>query len=255
MSFQKLSPLLGFVWLFVLWWLATALGNVNPLILPAPGSVAQSLITLAADGRLLEAVMISLGRIIAGFVLAMLVGGGLGLCSGYFRWPRLLLQPPASFLRYVPPTAFISLFILYFGIGEAYKIAVIFAGCVFFAFTMTLDAVRQIDRRYLEMRQVTGETSMGLFRHVIWPAVEPRLIDIGRVNLSGAWIFLVVAEITGANGGLGHLISQAQRFMRTDELFAGIIMFGIIGLITDFLLKSLGRWWFPWDQANRADTR
>jgi NitT/TauT family transport system permease protein len=242
---------IGFAWLFVVWFLLTTCHLVRPIILPSLYDVAQTFIRLLHAGDLMVAAFVSLRRILLAFIIAMGIGGMLGLMAGYFKTARTLLQAPASFLRYIPPTAFVSLFILYFGIGEGYKLAVIIAGNIFFIFAMTMDAVDQIDRRYLEMRQVTGETHIGLFRRIILPAVAPRLIDIARVNISGAWIFLVVAEITGSDGGLGFLIAQAQRFLRTDELFVGILTFGVIGLVTDLLLRMLGRLLFPWDQASR----
>jgi NitT/TauT family transport system permease protein len=251
---NRLSPLLGILWLLILWWGLTAFGVFETFILPKPAAVLHSAYELTANGKLPLSILVSLRRIAIGFALAMLMGGVLGLLAGFFHWPRLLLQPPASFLRYIPPTAFVALFILYFGVGEGYKIAVIIAGNIFFVFAMTMDAVDQVDRRYLEMRAVTGESRIGLFLRVILPAVAPRLINVARVNVSGAWIFLVVAEITGADSGLGYLIAQAQRFMRTEELFVGIIMFGIIGLLTDLLLRYLGRWLFPWDQASQRKT-
>lgn len=249
--FNRLMPIIGIGWLIALWYLITSMGWAKPMILPPPHAVFHSAADLLSSGKLVEATLISLRRIAIGFVLAMAIGGTLGLCAGFFRSIRMLLQPPASFLRYIPPTAFVALFILYFGIGEGYKIAVIFAGNIFFIFAMTMDAVDQIDRRYLEMRHVTGENRLGLFQRVILPAMAPRMLEIARVNISGAWIFLVVAEITGSDGGLGFLIAQAQRFLRTEELFVGIITFGIIGLLTDLLLRLLGRWLFPWDQASQ----
>jgi NitT/TauT family transport system permease protein len=248
---NKLITCIGFAWLFVVWWVLTTMEWVRPLILPSPMAVMSAFIRLGESGTLLEATTASLRRILYGFSIAMVVGGVLGLLAGYFKIARALLQPPASFLRYIPPTAFVALFILYFGIGEGYKIAIIIAGNIFFIFAMTMDAVDQVDKRYLEMCSVTGVNQWGQFRYIILRSVAPRLIEIARVNISGAWIFLVVAEITGSDSGLGFMIAQAQRFLRTDELFVGIITFGIIGLITDWMLRITGRFLFKWDQASQ----
>jgi NitT/TauT family transport system permease protein len=242
---------LGYTWLFAVWYVLTSFHLVKPIILPSIADVAHAFIRLTQNGELVTATLISLRRILSAFAIAMVVGGGLGLLAGYFRTARLLLQPTASFLRYIPPTAFVALFILYFGIGEGYKLAVIIAGNIFFIFAMTMDAVAQVDTRYLEMCAVTGVNRWGQFKYVILRMVAPRMVDITRINISGAWIFLVVAEITGSDGGLGFMIAQAQRFLRTDELFVGIIAFGIIGLVTDKALQLVGRKLFPWDQASQ----
>lgn len=166
---------LGYTWLLIVWYLLTACHLVKPIILPGIDDVLRAFVRLLQSGDLVTASLISLRRILFAFVIAMGIGGALGLAAGYFRAARLLLQPTASFLRYIPPTAFVALFILYFGIGEGYKLAVIIAGNIFFIFAMTMDAVAQVDARYLEMCAVTGVNRWGQFKYVVLRTVAPRM--------------------------------------------------------------------------------
>lgn len=229
-----------------LWGMAAYGLNVSDKILPQPEAVFAALQRLLADGTLASAALISLKRIMLGFSAAAIIGTVLGLLAGTFVVARILLTPTNSLLRYIPPTAFVALMIVYFGIGESYKYAVIFMGNIFFIFSMVVDAVDDVDNRYLEMAKISGHKKWGLLRHVIVPHTWPRLWQIWRTNLAGGWIFLVVAEITGADGGLGHLIALSQRFLRVDELFVCILAFGVIGFATDKLFDMLGRVFCRW---------
>ena len=157
-----------------------------------------------------------------------------------------LIVPVNSFLRYIPPTAFISLLIVYFGIGETYKYAVIFLGVIFFIVQMVIDVVEDIDRRYFEMGLTSGYSNLRVFKEVVVPASWPRVVDVLRINLSAAWTFLVAAELIGAEKGLGHLIAVSQRFLRIDELYVGILSFGIIGIVTDRAIELTSRKLFRW---------
>lgn len=215
-------------------------------LIPSPSRTASAFFHLLFSAAFLGDVLSSLGRIFAGFSLAILVGTTLGLFGGAFLLVRSVLGPVTSFLRYIPPTAFIALFIVYFGVSETYKIAVVFFGVLFFIIQMVFDVVDDLDRRYYEMGKVSGLTDWGVFTQIIVPASWPRVIDVWRINLGAAWTFLVAAEIVGANRGLGHLLAISQRFNQMPQLFACILTFGLIGLLMDSLLKQLSRRLFPW---------
>jgi len=214
--------------------------------IPSPLQTLSAGWRLLTSGKLLSEAMVSCLRIVVGFVTASLVGVSVGLIAGSFLIANRIIQPINSFLRYIPPTAFISLLIVYFGVGETYKYAVIFFGVIFFIIQMVIDVVEDIDRRYVEMALTTGYSNWRVFKEVILPASLPRVFDVLRINLSASWTFLVAAELIGAQSGLGHLIAMSQRYLRIDELYVGILSFGLIGVITDRGLELASRSLFRW---------
>ena len=233
--------------LFVAIWGVVSLTKLVPSsILPSPIDVAQSFATLLASGVLLPEVLASVQRIVIGFSLAAAGGVPLGLAAGAFIVGRQLVNPINSFMRYIPPTAFIALMIVYFGVGEAFKVMVVFFGVIFFIVQMIIDVVDDVDARYVEIALTSGLSNGEVFRRVIIPYCLPKILDVLRVNLGAAWTFLVAAELIGAQTGLGHFIAVSQRFLRLNDLYAGILTFGVIGLVTDFVLERLSRRIFPW---------
>lgn len=236
------SPLL----LLALWGIASYSGLASTRVLPTPGDFARSLWTLTATGTLPVEALISLKRIIVGFTLASIIGVPLGLFAGTFLVGRQMIMPVNSFLRYIPPTAFIALLIVYFGVDEGFKYAVVFFGVIFFIVQMVVDVVDDVDNRYVEMALTSGLSNWAIFRSVVVPFAWPRVFDVLRINLSAAWTFLVAAELIGAERGLGHFIAISQRFLRLGDLYVGILTFGVIGLLTDAGLERLSRMWFRW---------
>lgn len=242
------------MWLFwitplyfvALWSLASSFEFIPLHLVPPPSEVAGAAWRLIVSGDLFTEASASFSRILVGFSFAAVVGTSIGLLAGSFLIVRQIISPMISFVRYIPPTAFVVLLIVYFGIGEYYKYAVVFSGVIFFIIQMVIDVVDDIDRRYLEMAITSGLSQWEIFRRVIIPNSLPKIVDVLRINLSAAWTFLVVAEIVGADTGLGHLIAVSQRFMRLGELFTGILCFGVIGLITDQVIEKAGRRWFRW---------
>jgi NitT/TauT family transport system permease protein len=218
--------------------------NINKI--PGPGQTFMAAGRLLASGKLLMEAGISCLRVFIGFTAASIVGVGIGLLAGSFLLANRLIVPVTSFLRYIPPTAFISLLIVYFGIGEMYKYAVIFFGVIFFIIQMVIDAVEDLDRRYMEMALTSGYRNWRIFREVVMPASWPRVWDVLRINLGASWTFLVAAELIGSETGLGHFIAVSQRYLRIDELYVGILTFGVIGIVTDRGLERLSRRMFRW---------
>jgi NitT/TauT family transport system permease protein len=238
-------------WTSPIFWLSivglfTYLNLVPAIWVPPPHQVLSSLWRLTASGVLPSEAWASIQRILIGFAAAALIGVAVGLLAGAFSAARLLVLPTNSFLRYIPPTAFIALLIVYFGVGETYKYAVIFFGIVFFITQMTIDAVDDIDIKHVEMGKTSGFSTWRIFQRVIVPYSMPRVFDVLRINLSAAWTFLVAAEIIGSDRGLGHLVAVSQRFLRIDDLYVGILSFGLIGMATDVGLDWLSRRWFRW---------
>ena len=237
-----LSP----IFFLALWGLISSIKAPFIKNIPSPVDVLWSFFHLMSSGELFIEAFISFKRVIIGFVLASIVGVSIGLLAGSFLAINHLIVPVNSFLRYIPPTAFIALLIVYFGVGEAYKYAVIFLGVIFFIIQMVIDVVDDVDMRYIEIGITSGFSNWEIFKKVIIPFCWPRVLDVLRINLSAAWTFLVAAELVGAERGLGHLIAVSQRFLRIGDLYAGILTFGIIGLITDKFLGSISRWLFKW---------
>ncbi|MBI4533616.1 MAG: ABC transporter permease subunit, partial [Candidatus Melainabacteria bacterium] len=242
-----LSPLA----MIALWWIGCATDVLPSKFIPAPQAVLTSLFTLTLNGTLLKEGLISFSRIVIGFSAASMVGVAVGLAAGSFLAAKQLITPINSFLRYIPPTAFVALLIVYCGVDELFKYAVVFVGVVFFVVQMVIDVVEDTETGYLEMAMTSGLSNWGIFLQVILPAAGPRVFDVLRINLSATWTFLVVAELIGSEQGLGHFVAISQRFLRLDDLFAGIIVFGIIGLSTDLLLQRVGERLFAWQQTTK----
>ena len=246
-KYESLLLYVGSAVLFVaVWYILAGLEPEGINKIPSPSQVIRSFGKLLISGKLLSEAWFSFRRILIGFTIASIVGVACGLLAGSFLVFKHLIMPVSSFLRYIPPTAFISLLIVYFGIGEMYKCSVIFLGVIFFIIQMVVDVVEDVDKSYLEMAMTSGFSRWGMFREVIVPFAWPRVFDVLRINLSAAWTFLVAAEIVGAEKGLGHLIAVSQRYLRIDDLFVGILTFGIIGIVTDRLLEFTSRKLFRW---------
>jgi NitT/TauT family transport system permease protein len=224
---------------FSLWFLISVSGIVQPLFLPSPGQVLEAIARLWGDGTLPKDILWSLFRVLAGFFWAALVSIPLGILMGSFATIRALTEPIIAILRYMPASAFIPLLILYFGLGELPKILLIFIGTLFFNTLMVMDSVKFVPKDLVEATYTLGGKRKQVLLQVISPYVLPKIIDAARVNMAASWNLVIVSELVAASEGLGRRISVAQRFLRTDEIFAGLIVIGIVGLILDLLFRVL----------------
>lgn len=238
--------LLGLTGFVGIWTLVALSSGQSVTRVPHLHEALRSLYGLAASGQLLVAIGASLGRVIVGFTIAAVSAIFIAALSSQWKLVNDLVRPPHIFFRYVPATAFISVMIFYFGLGERFQYAVIFISVYFFIFQMTSDAIGNIDYRLVDLARTSGYKERALLTSVVLPAIGPNIMDIIRVNIAGAWTFVVFAEMIGAPSGLGRLIANAQRFGNVDVIFAVILVFGIIGLGTDALLALLKRLLFPW---------
>ena len=237
-----LVPLLG-------WALVSSFAGVNPVFLPGPGKVFIRIITWALEDDLLGDAFISTMRVVAGWALSALLAVPLGLLIGSWRAVQALLEPLTDFIRYMPAVAFIPLVILWVGIDEGAKVAIIFIGTFFQMVLMVTEDVRRVPMAQIEAAQTMGATRREVLEKVILPSAKPALLDTLRVIMGWAWTYLVVAELVAANSGLGFSILKAQRFLQTDKIFAGILLIGFIGLAIDQLFRLLHRKAFPWLHA------
>jgi NitT/TauT family transport system permease protein len=224
-----------------LWWIISNSGLVKPLFLPPPAQVWDAFQKLLATGDLQKDVAFSLFRVLSGFLLAAVISIPLGTLMGTFASIRALMEPIIGIVRYMPAPAFIPLLILYFGLGEIPKILLIFIGTLFFNTLMVMDAVKFVPKELIETSYTLGGQRKQVLLQVIFPFILPTVIDACRVNMAGSWNLVIVAELVAATEGLGRRISVAQRFLRTDEIFAGLIVIGLIGLAIDLLFRLLLR--------------
>jgi len=228
-------------------WLALSAGGwVNPRFLPSVPAVWSAGTEMAQSGQLLDDAWASVRRVLIGFGLAVAVSAPLGLLVGSFPAVRALLEPLTGLLRYLPSVAFIPLLMIYLGIEEQPKIALLFIGTVFFNLLMTADAVRQTPTALIDVSYTLGARRGEVLRKVILPHSLPGMIDAVRVNAAAAWNLVVVAELIAAEEGLGYRIARSARFTQTDKIFAVLVVIALIGLATDILLRSVrdrvGRW-------------
>lgn len=222
---------------FVLWWGLSTSGVVNPKFLPSPVDVVNAFGRLWAKGVFFEDLNASLMRVGAGFLLAAVVSVPFGIAMGAFATVRSLLEPIIGIVRYMPAPAFIPLLIIYLGLDEAPKIALIFIGVIFFNTLMIMDAVKFVPKSLLEATYTLGGSRRQTLMQVITPYIVPNIIDTFRINMAAAWNLVVVSELIAANEGLGKRIAIAQKFFRTDEIFAYLILLGVLGFLFDLFLR------------------
>lgn len=237
----------AFFALFVaLWSVATFGGYVQKLFLADPLTMVREGYNLLFQYGFAFDIGMTIWRVVGGFVLAALVALPIGIAMGAYKPIEAFLEPFVSFARYLPASAFIPLLILWAGIGEAQKLLVIFIGSVFQLILMIAVAVGSIRRDLVDAAYTLGATDTSVVRRVLLPNAAPEIAEIFRLVLGWAWTYVIVAELIGAQSGIGHMIMDSQRLLDTGQMIFGIVTIGIIGLVTDFLFKALNRRLFPW---------
>jgi NitT/TauT family transport system permease protein len=244
-----LFAVLGLFIPFALWTLYAASGWVDAVFMPGPWSVAKRLVTWLVEDDLTADTLISVYRVASGFALSAALALPLGLLIGAFRPVEALLEPLTDFIRYMPAVAFIPLVMLWLGIGESAKISIIFIGTFFQMVLMVAENVRLVPMAQIEAALTMGATRYEMIRLVLAQSARPAILDTLRITMGWAWTYLVVAELVAANSGLGYAILKAQRFLKTDTIFAGIILIGLIGLVMDQGFRWLHRRLYPWAQV------
>lgn len=237
----------GFFAVFIgIWAAATYSGYVPPLFLASPGQAVMSGWSLLTEYGFLGDILVTIGRVVGGFLIAAAAGVPLGLMMGAFKPVEAFFEPFVSFARYLPASAFIPLLILWVGIGEAQKLSVIFIGSFFQIVIMVAVIAGATRMDLVEAAYTLGARSRGILRRVILPAAAPQVMETLRLVLGWAWTYVIVAELIGASSGIGHMIMDSQRLLDTGQMIFGIVVIGVIGLVTDFLFKLLNRALFPW---------
>ncbi len=247
-----LMPIIGISVPLIAWSILSYGGFVKDIFLPAPTTVISTGIELFTEDELIKDIVASASRVLGGFALAGLVSVPIGLLMGTFESIASLLNPFVSAVRYMPVAAFVPLIVIWAGIDETAKFLIVFLGIVLYNIAMIVDAVRAIPDELLNAAYTLGSNRLVLLFKVIFPAALPSIMNTMRVNIAGAWNFLILAELIAAEQGLGFRIIRSQRYLQTDRVLFCILIIGLIGLLTDFLLKQLGMFLTPWyEQGER----
>jgi ABC-type nitrate/sulfonate/bicarbonate transport system permease component len=235
-------------------WAALAYGNtvvqvMNPVLLPTPGQVAAVLADTVRDGSLPQHIGTSLGRVLIGFGIAAVVALALGILAAMCAPLRLLVEPIIEFVRPIPPLAFLPMFLVWFGLGEASKIAFIGYTTFFPMFVAIAAAVLRVDVALLRAAASLGASRLDLIRRVIVPAALPGIIVALRLGFALALFVIVGAEFMGADAGLGHLIMEGRTFFVPAQIVMGALVLGLLGSLVNALLLAAERRLFRWREA------
>lgn len=227
-------------------------GWVTPIFLPTPTAVLESGFRMFWQENLWVDVYASCSRVLWGFLAAAAIGIPAGIAMGTFSSIESLLSPIVGTVRYMPVAAFVPLIILWAGLGEAAKVIIIFLGIVFYNAIMIADAVKFIPNELLSVAYTLGASRWDVLLRVIVPAIVPSILDTLRVNVAGAWNYLVISELIAAENGLGFRVVQSQRFLQTDKVLFTILVIGAIGLLTDYSFKQVSLLLTPWVERQRS---
>jgi NitT/TauT family transport system permease protein len=235
-------------WLvIVLVWYAVAYsGLINPSLVPRPHEVAARFLELLTKGRLLTDMWMSTQRVFLGVACGILLAVPVGFMLGWYRGIRGFIDPLINFFRALPPIALIPLVIVYFGIGESAKIAILFYASFFAGVIVMYEGVAQISPIFIRVARTLGATDAEVFRKVVLPLAVPHILTALRVALGVAWATLVASELIAAQQGLGAMIQNASSFFQLDIIYVGIICIGLIALAMDLLLRAASRRLVAW---------
>ncbi|WP_116205074.1 ABC transporter permease [Amycolatopsis circi] len=228
------------------WQIASSTGALPPDKLSSPWTVLQAGVDVARSGELGSAFVVSLGRVGAGFALGALAGLLLGAVAGLSRWGEALVDPPVQMLRTLPFLGLIPLFILWFGIGEETKIVLVALGVAFPLYLNVHSGIRTADPQLVEAARALGFTRGEQLWHVVLPGALPQALVGLRQSLGVAWLALIVGETVNADAGIGYLINNAREFLRTDVVVVGLVVYAVLGLVTDALVRLLERRALRW---------
>ena len=228
------------------WLAASEAGIVSAQILPSPQAVLRDLWRLSANGQLTGHIAITTERVALGFVLGTLVATALGAATGYSPKIREFLDPSIQALKAVPSLAWVPLFILWFGIFETSKIALIAVGVFFPVYLNLMTGLQGVDRRLVEVGLVNNFSSLDLVRHILAPAALPSYFTGLRAGLALGWMFVIAAELMGASQGLGFLMIDGEMTGRPAAIIGALLLFAIAGKLSDALLVAVARRVLSW---------
>jgi sulfonate transport system permease protein len=232
------------------WCIGSSTGAINPSIIPTPQKVGEAFSKMLEDGSLWQHILASFSRVLKGFAIGAVSGVVLGLLIGlYFRLNQLFATL-IGVLRPIPPIAMIPLFIMWLGIGEESKVALVTVGAFWPVLLNTIAGVQSTDPKLIEVAQVFGKSRLTILKDIIIPSTIPSLFTGLRLSISTAWSCVVAAEMIAADKGVGYLIMFARQMSKPAELFVGIISIGVIGLAIDILFQLLQKKVVYWNNTS-----
>jgi NitT/TauT family transport system permease protein len=230
----------GFVVVIGAWLVVTELGVVHPQFLPSPVAVLRALWGLFENGYVWD-IAISVGRVWGAFLAAAVVAIPLGILMSSYRGVGAFTEPLVDFVRYLPVPALVPLTLIWLGIGEGSKIALLWIGTFFQLVLLVADDAHRVPKEFIETGRTLGANDFALMKDVLIRAMLPSTVDNLRITLGWCWTYLLIAEIVASNSGIGYELWTARRYGKTPEVFAGILTIGVIGLATDQVIRAMHR--------------
>lgn len=244
------------VFMFAAWVFLTATGLASDLFLPGPMAIYKSFVKTAVKGyqgsTLLEHVGTSLYRILAGFGLACLTGIPLGIAMGVSKSAKAIFNPFIEFYRPLPPLGLYTLLVMWLGIGEESKLALLFLAGLPGIIIATIQAVNTINPVYVRSAATLGATRSQLLRHVYLPGAGPTILTGMRISLGFVYTVLVAAEIVAATAGIGWMIWDAAKFLLSDVVIMGLVVLGLTGILLDLVMRLIGGLLMPWTRSSHV---
>jgi sulfonate transport system permease protein len=229
-----------------LWQAGSAAGLISARTLAAPSAILATAWDLLLHGDLIGNLLVSLARAAIGFAIGATIGGGLALVAGLSRSGEDIVDAPMQMLRTLPFLALVPLFILWFGIGEMPKIVLVAFGAAFPVYLNLFAGIRGVDPKLIEAGRICGLSRGALVTQVVIPGAMPGLLTGLRFSVGIAWLSLVVAEQINASSGIGYMINDARDFLRTDVIVVGLLVYALLGLSSDALVRAIERHAFAW---------
>ena len=234
----------AFLFVLAAWILVTELGLVHPQFLPSPFAVVGAWLRLIETAGYHWDIGISVARVWVAFLASAVVAIPLGVLMSSYRGVGAFTEPLVDFVRYLPVPALVPLTLIWLGIGEGSKIALLWIGTFFQLVLLVADDARRVPREFIETGRTLGAGDPALMKDVLFPAMLPNMVDSLRITLGWCWTYLLVAEIVASSSGIGYELWTARRYGKTPEVFAGILTIGVIGLVSDQAIRALHRRWF-----------
>jgi sulfonate transport system permease protein len=240
--------------ILVAWQVAAQMGWILVRILPPPLTIVQAAIKLASSGELLTDISVSTGRALSGLLVGGSIGFLLGMSNGLFKLSEKLLDTTVQMVRTIPNLALLPLVILWFGIGDSARLFLVSFGVFFPIYINTFHGIRSVDPDLIEMGQVYGLSRWQLFREVIFPGALPSILVGVRLSLGIMWLTLIVAETIAVESGIGYLAATAREFIRADVLIFVVVLYAILGKLSDEVTRLLERRLLKWQRQYRSNT-
>ena len=228
------------------WYVASKAGIASARLFPGPDAVIVSLYDLLVNREFLGDITASIQRIFSSFFIAVVIALPLGLLIGSFVRADAFFTPLFGAFRYLPAPAFVPLLLMWLGTGEEQKIALLVIGVLFFLIIMLSDVTRQVPTVFIETAKTLGLDRRSILWKVVFKNSMPAYLDTCRQMLAISWTYLVIAEIVAATDGIGAMMMRAKRFVHVDDIMAGILTIGILGLCFDAIFRLIYRWAFPY---------